>query len=40
MGIGRQFTKRLHKINITTAYKFTQLPNEYVRKEYSVVGLD
>ncbi|MFC5046915.1 Y-family DNA polymerase [Aquimarina hainanensis] len=38
-GIGRQFTKRLHKINITTAYKFTQLPNEYVRKEYSVVGL-
>src|SRR5690606_1637137 len=38
-GIGRQLSKRLKAININKAYQFTQLPNEYVRKEFSVVGL-
>ena len=38
-GIGRQFTKRLQLIQVYNAYQFTQLPNEYVRKEFSVVGL-
>lgn len=38
-GIGRQFTKRLQRINVTRANEFIDLPNEYVRKEFSIVGL-
>jgi DNA polymerase V len=38
-GIGRRISKRLkfHKIN--NAYAFTKLPKEWVRKEFSIVGL-
>src|SRR5690606_18603774 len=38
-GIGREFAKKLKAKGINKAYQFTQLPNEYVRKEFSVVGL-
>lgn len=38
-GIGRQFAKKLKSVGVNKAYDFTQLPNEYVRKEFSVVGL-
>lgn len=38
-GIGRQFAKKLKAKNINKAYEFTQLPDGYVRKEFTVVGL-
>lgn len=38
-GIGRQFAKKLKSKNVNKAYEFTMLPDEYVRKEFSVVGL-
>jgi len=38
-GIGRQHTKRLLSMNIKTAYDFTQLPQEYIRKKMTVTGL-
>lgn len=38
-GIGRRISKRLQNIGIKTAFDFTNLPDEYVRKEFSVVGL-
>jgi DNA polymerase V len=38
-GIGRQFSRRLNAIGVNTAYEFTQLPEEYIRKDMSVVGL-
>lgn len=38
-GIGRQYQKKLQSIQVTNAWQFTQLPNEYVRKEMSIVGL-
>ena len=38
-GIGRQYQKRLLQIKVHTAWEYTQLPHEYVRKEFSVVGL-
>lgn len=38
-GIGRQFAKKLKAKGVNKAYQFIQLPNEYVRKEFSVVGL-
>jgi len=38
-GIGRQFTKKLQAKGVFNAYQFTQLPDAYVRKEFSVVGL-
>ena len=38
-GIGRQHEKRLLNINVKNAWDFTQLPNEYVLKKMSVVGL-
>ncbi len=37
-GIGRRHAKRLQKLNVKTAYDFTMLPDEWVRKELSVVG--
>ena len=38
-GIGRKHASKLRSKNITTAYGFTQLPNEWVKKHMSVVGL-
>lgn len=38
-GIGRKHTKRLQAKNVLNAYQFTQLPDEWVRKEMAVVGL-
>src|SRR5690606_11343026 len=38
-GIGRQLSKKLKAIGVNKAYQFTELPNEFVRKEFTVVGL-
>lgn len=38
-GIGRKHTKRLQAKNVFNAYQFTQLPDDWVRKEMAVVGL-
>lgn len=38
-GIGRRLAKKLKAININTAYDFTLLNDNYVRKQFSVVGL-
>ena len=38
-GVGRQHAKRLNAIQVFTAYEFTLLPEEWVRKNMSIVGL-
>lgn len=38
-GIGRQHAKRLKAIGVQKAYDFTQLPDEWVQKHMTVVGL-
>lgn len=38
-GIGRKHAKRLQAKNIFNAYQFTQMPDDWVRKEMAVVGL-
>jgi DNA polymerase V len=38
-GIGRKHTKRLQAKNIFNAFQFTELPDDWVRKEMAVVGL-
>ncbi len=38
-GIGRQLTKKLQQKGVTTAFDFTQLPDDWVQKELSIVGL-
>lgn len=38
-GIGRKHTKRLQAKNVLNAYQFTQLSDDWVRKEMAVVGL-
>ncbi len=38
-GIGRQHAKRLQEIGIENAFQFSQLPDQWVRKQMSVVGL-
>lgn len=38
-GIGRQHTKRLNAIGVKTAYDFTQLEDDWVKKNLAVVGL-
>jgi DNA polymerase V len=38
-GIGRQHAKRLHGIGIKNAFDFTQLSDEWILKNMSVVGL-
>src|SRR5690554_885533 len=38
-GIGRKHTKRLQAVNVFNAYQFTQLHDDWVRKEMAVVGL-
>ena len=38
-GIGRQYTKLLKSLNIKTAWDFTQLQDDWVKKKMTVVGL-
>lgn len=38
-GIGRRISKKLQAIGVHNAYQFTQLPDEFVRTQFSVVGL-
>jgi DNA polymerase V len=38
-GIGRKHTKRLQAKGVFNAWQFTQLPDDWVRKEMAVVGL-
>ena len=38
-GIGRRMAKRLKNKNVHKAIQFIQLPDEYIRKEFSVVAL-
>ena len=38
-GIGRQYARLLHGIGVDTALKFAQLPDTWLRKHMSVVGL-
>jgi len=38
-GIGKQHTKRLHAQHVFTAYDFTQLSDEWIKKNMAIVGL-
>lgn len=38
-GIGSRYAHRLEAIKVKNALEFTNLPDEYVRREFSVVGL-
>ncbi len=38
-GIGRRIAKKLKSSQVNSAYEFTKLPDAYVRKQFSVVGL-
>ena len=38
-GIGRKHAKRLQAVQVFNAYQFTQLSDEWVRKQMAVVGL-
>ncbi len=38
-GIGRQHSKRLSAIGVKTAFDFTQLNDEFVKKQMAIVGL-
>jgi DNA polymerase V len=38
-GVGRQHAKRLQQIGVLTAYDFINLPDAWVRKNMSIVGL-
>lgn len=38
-GIGRRISKKLKSRQVNSAYEFTKLPDAYVRKQFSVVGL-
>lgn len=38
-GIGRQYSKLLYKHNVKTAFDFVNLPDDWIRKNLSVVGL-
>lgn len=38
-GIGRRYAERFLKINIKTAWEFTQLPEMFVQKEMGIYGL-
>jgi DNA polymerase V len=38
-GIGRQLSKRLSYMNVSTAWDFVQLSDEYLRKNFSIVEL-
>ena len=38
-GVGRRHAKRLNKVNVRNAFQFTQLPDAWVNKNMTVVGL-
>jgi DNA polymerase V len=38
-GIGRQYGKRLNAMGLRTALEFTNLPDEFVRQQFTVAGL-
>ena len=38
-GIGRQHCKRLESIGVRNAWQFTMLPNDWIRKQMSILGL-
>jgi DNA polymerase V len=38
-GIGRQHAKRLQAMGVTTAFDFVNLPDEWVKKQMSILGL-
>jgi len=38
-GVGRQHSKKLHQLGITTAFNFIQMPDNLIRKYFSVVEL-
>lgn len=38
-GIGRRYSKLLQKININTAYDFTQLSDDWIKKRMTIIGL-
>lgn len=38
-GIGRQHTKRLKALGVNNAYQFTELPDEWIRKNMTIQGL-
>ena len=38
-GIGRQQCKRLESIGVRNAWQFTMLPNDWIRKQMSILGL-
>ena len=38
-GIGRQHRKRLEAIGVTNAWEFTLLPDDWIRKQMSILGL-
>lgn len=38
-GIGRQHTKRLNAIGVKTAFEFTQLDDQFLKKQMAIVGL-
>ena len=38
-GIGRRYTRFLQKYQVQTAWDFTRLPNQFIRKHMSVTGL-
>ena len=38
-GIGIQHAKRLHAINVNSAYDFTQLDDVWVKKYLAIVGI-
>ena len=38
-GVGRQYAKMLHRNGITNAYELTQVPDKWVQKKMTIVGL-
>ena len=38
-GIGKQHSKRLESIGVRNAWQFTMLPNDWIRKQMSILGL-
>lgn len=38
-GIGRQHSKRLHTMDVRTAYDFTQLEDRFVKRQMAITGL-
>lgn len=38
-GIGRKLSQRLKKVGVKTAFDFVELPDDFIQKELSIVGL-